>query len=177
MKLKNILLTGDIQVGKSTIINKIIDRHFKDKKVSGFKTLEFSEGDVRQGFYMEDQLEEDVSPSPENIVGRLLKEEQRCFGITETFENKGVEILNSALESKSELILIDELGFFESQALNFQKKVMEVLDSKTKTIGVLKKKDTEFLNSLKSRSDILILEVNKENRADIEEKIKLYWKL
>lgn len=177
MDIKNILLTGEIQVGKSTLIKKIIDKYFKDKLVSGFKTLPFYEDEEKQGYYIEDQLEKGVEPSLDNIVGRVLKEEQRCFGIKETFENSGVDILNRALNSKSDLILIDELGFFENNAENFKSKVKEVLVSEMRVIGVLKKKDTEFLNSIKSREDVMIIEVDKVNREDIEEIIKKYWKL
>lgn len=75
------------------------------------------------------------------------------------------------------MILIDELGFFENDAINFKKKIIEVLESDTKVIGVLKKKDTEFLNSIKQRADVLVIEVNERNRNYIEEKIRTYLKL
>ncbi len=177
MEIKNILLTGEIQVGKSTIINKIIEKYFKDKTVSGFKTLPFYEDGEKQGYYIENQLEKGVSSSGDNIVGRVIKEEQRCFGIKETFEKMGVSILESALNSNSELILIDELGFFENDAECFKSKIKEVIESDMRTIGVLKKKDTEFLNFIKSRADVMIIEVDKVNREGIEEIIKEYWKL
>ena len=88
----------------------------------------------------------------------------------------GVSILESALNSNSELILIDELGFFENDAEGFKSKIKEVIESDMRTIGVLKKKDTEFLNFIKSRADVMIIEVDKVNREGIEEIIKEYWK-
>ena len=177
MEINNILLTGEIKVGKSTIINKVIEKYFSDSMISGFKTLPFYEDDEHKGFYIEDQCEKDVEPSTENTVGRVLEKEHRCYGIEEVFENKGVDILNSALGIKSDLIVLDELGFFENNSENFKKKIIEILESPIRVIGVLKKKDTEFLNSIKSRSYILVIEVTKENRDSIEDIIRDYWNL
>lgn len=177
MDIKNILLTGEIKVGKSTIINKIIDKYFGDSVILGFKTLPFYENDEIKGYYIEDQFKKSVKPSEENIVGRVLDKKHRCYGIKGTFENKGVDILNNALNMESDLILLDELGFFENDSENFKKRIIEVFESPKRVIGVLKKKDVEFLNSIKFRKDILIIEVDKNNRDDIEEKINEYWNL
>lgn len=174
---KNILLTGEIQVGKSTIINKVIDKYFKNKVVSGFKTLAFYEDIKKEGYYIEDQLEKDNLVNEENIVGIVSEETNRCIGISKTFENKGVEILKRAMNTESDLILLDELGFFENNSENFKNMIMDIFETEIRVIGVLKKKDTEFLNSIKSRKDIKIIEVNIENREEIEEKIREYWKL
>ena len=84
---KNILLTGEIQIGKSTIINKIIEKYFKKKLIVGFKTLPFYQDGKIKGYYIEDQLEKGIAANDKNIVGQVLEKEQRCFGIKETFEN------------------------------------------------------------------------------------------
>ena len=90
----NIMLTGEIKVGKSTIINKVIDKYFKDKNIAGFKTLPFYEEDEVKGYYIQDQLNKNESADKSNMVGVVSEKEMRCFGITETFESLGVEILN-----------------------------------------------------------------------------------
>ena len=177
MNIKNILLTGEIKVGKSTIINKIIDEYFEDCVILGFKTLPFYESDELKGYYIEDQFKKGVKHNERNIVGRVLEKEHRCYGIKNTFENEGVDILNTALNIESDLILLDELGFFENDSEKFKKRIIEVFESSKRVIGVLKKKDTEFLNSIKSRNDILIIEVDKNNRDYIEEKISEHWNL
>lgn len=177
MEIKNILLTGEINVGKSTIINKMIAKHFSDSVIAGFKTLPFYEQDEVKGYYIEDQCKIGVKPMVDNIVGKIFEKEHRCYGITDTFENKGVKILDHALNTKVDIILLDELGFFENNSENFKKRIIEVFKSHTRVIGVLKKKDTEFLNSIKSREDILVIEVTKGNRDNIEAIIEDYWKL
>ena len=177
MEIKNILLTGEIKVGKSTIINKLIEKYFNESNISGFKTLPFPEDGELKGYYIEGQSEKGIEPSIDNIVGKVLEKENRCYGIEDTFENRGVDILDNALTTKSDLILLDELGFFENNSENFKKSVIEVFENQTRVIGVLKKKDTDFLKSIKSREDILVIEVTKDNRDSIEEKIRDYWKL
>ena len=177
MAINNILLTGEIKVGKSTIINSVIEHYYYDKKVSGFKTLPLYEEDIVKGYYIEDQLEKDSKKDKENIVGVLSEQNKGCIGIVKTFENRGVEILQNALKSNTDLILLDELGFFESKAEKFKQTVIEVIESENRVIGVLKKKDTEFLNSIKERDDVWVIDVDIENRNDIEEQIKKYWEL
>lgn len=175
--LKNILLTGEIQVGKSTIINSVIDKYFKNKLISGFKTLPFYECVKKKGYYITDQLEKNNMVTQANIIGVISEERNRCFGISEAFENKGVDILKRAVNTDSDLILLDEIGFFENDSENFKSMIMDVFEIETRVIGVLKKKDTKFLNSIKSRKDIKIIEVNIENRENIEEEIRRYWRL
>ena len=85
--------------------------------------------------------------------------------------------MQNALNSDADLILLDELGFFESKAENFKEKVIEVLESDNRVIGVLKKKNTDFLNSIKERADVCVIDVDIENRSYIEEKITKYWEL
>lgn len=177
MEIKNILLTGEIKVGKSTIINKIIDKYFKYKVVAGFKTLPFFKNEKVAGYFIQDQLKKNQVANTRNIVGRISEKEQRYFGVNEVFEIEGVNILNKTLNSTVDLILIDELGFFENNAENFKSKIIDILENEKRVIGVLKKKNTKFLNSIKSRSDIIVIEVDRENRDYIEEKIKNYWKL
>ncbi|MBS4536710.1 hypothetical protein GOQ29_13890 [Clostridium sp. D2Q-14] len=179
MNCKNLFLTGNIKVGKSTIINKVIDEYFKDKTIAGFKTLPFYEYGYLKGYYIENQLEENIFPKKENIVGINSKNygEKKCFGIAETFENKGVDILNKSIDKNIDLVLLDEIGFFENEASVFKKNVHRVLDSEKRVLGVLKKKDTEFLKGLIARKDVMVIEVTEENRNNIVKQISNYWRL
>ena len=177
MNYNNILLTGDIKVGKSTIINKIINKYFECNYISGFKTLPFYEDEKVKGYYMEDQLEKGVIPNIENIVGVKSTDCERCFGITEVFEKKGVDILSKSIDSESDLVLLDEIGFFESEADNFKKSIHKILDSDNKVLGVLKKRNTEFIQSIRDREDVFIIEVTERNRNTMVDKIVEYWRL
>lgn len=73
--------------------------------------------------------------------------------------------------SDSKYILMDELGFFEKDSYFFQEKVNQVFDSDKVVIGVIKKRDNPFLNKIRERSDVEIIEITLENR---EEMYKLF---
>lgn len=159
--MKNIFLTGDLEVGKSTIINQVI----ADFQVSigGFKTHRYYEQGQLAGFYME-SLNERGQTGDLPFIGHCTS--QSWTPVPDTFEHFGVAVLKECLEQKPGLIIMDELGFFESKAYQFQHMARLCLDSKIPVLGVLKKADTVFLNSVRERRDILLLDTTPDNRED-----------
>jgi len=160
--VKNIFLTGDIQVGKSTIINRITGDF--QINVGGFKTQRHYEQNQLCGFYMESM--NDYSQAEEHPLIGYCKN-QRWIAVPDTFDNFGVIILQRCLEQKPDLIIMDELGFFENKACRFQKIVQDCLSSEIPVLGVLKKADTTFLNSIRERKDLILLTVTPDNRENI----------
>ncbi len=53
-----------------------------------------------------------------NIIGECM-ENKKTLPNLYTFENKGVEILNTSL-TNSDLIILDEIGFLEEKAEKFK---------------------------------------------------------
>lgn len=178
MSSKNIFLTGEIQIGKSTAISKFLKENLSGADVlAGFKTKPFYEEGVLKGYYIENQIEPIKVNTLENIVGinQASGFGKSCKGITETFETIGVQILEDSLKITNSIIIMDELGFFEKEAVNFQREVHKVLNSPHRVIGVLKAKRNEFLDSIQNREDVVVIEVTLENRDTIIEKIQKYW--
>ena len=71
-------------------------------------------------------------------------------------------------------MLLDELGRFELQALEFQREVFSLLASEKIVIGVIKAESNPFLDELRRRDDLEIYELkeqNKEQRAEIFNKL------
>ncbi len=73
------------------------------------------------------------------------------------------------------IILMDELGFFEKDALEFKEQVHRTLDSHHKVLGVLKERRNDFLNSVASRNDAKVIRVTLENRDNMVNEINYYW--
>jgi len=160
LKKKNIFLTGSIKVGKSTLINRLLE-DFKGS-VKGFKTLPYFKEDEKSGFLLKG-FNVQVEPSGLPLICRRTKT-GILYGIIETFEGYGVRILQECLETGTDLILMDELGIFETGAQNFQKWVLKCLDSHIPVLGVIKPKSTAFLEGIKKRKDVTIIEVDLRNR-------------
>jgi len=164
----NIFLTGDLQVGKSTIIDRVVDS--LQVSIGGFKTHRYYKQGQLVGFYMI-SLNNDSKNKEQPFVGYC--DNLSWTAVPDTFDHFGVSILEECLEQKPNLIIMDELGFFETEAYKFQKTVKKCLSSEIPVLGVLKKADTVFLNSIKERKDLILLTTTPENREDIAHKVHL----
>lgn len=178
MVYKNIFLTGEIHIGKSTAIFNFLEKHIsKSTSITGFKSKPVYENGFLKGYYLENQINPMASSISENMVGinADFGKGKSCYGVTEVFEKKGVEILRESLKVPSSIILMDELGFFEKDATQFIEQVHRTLDSSHKILGVLKEKKNDFLISIASREDVKVIRVTLENRNDIVNEINKYW--
>lgn len=143
-------LTGDRQIGKSTLIRQMIEEQRAKKpdlKIGGFYTKPDGE-DIRM-FYA-------GNPDKSFIVGK-----RKICGYEEAFNTEGVALLESDSTKKADLIIMDELGWMESSAAEFSKAVLETLDYASKkniaVFGVLRKDcNSDLINSIKNRSDVKI---------------------
>lgn len=159
----NILITGPVQVGKTTLLNTVLKTI--DAKVHGFYTKPYFEDDLVIGYKMFDYTKV-IDPF---IIG-IKDTPNSCRPITENFEADGVSILSKALESNA-LIVLDELGILESKAVRFREKILECLDSENLVLGVIKKKHSAFLNQIRNRKDVIIVDVTLINRNYIIDEI------
>jgi len=174
--MKNLFLTGKINIGKTTVLNSIVEKlNIENNKICGFSTKAFLENGKVKGFYINPvKYYLEIPKFDERIIG-YTDDEGRWVSVPETFDNFGVEILDYCLKSKFELIIMDELGFFESKAYTFQKKVYEVIESNKKVLGIVKPQRTIFMNSIKERKDVIVVEITEQNRDYIS--TELYSKI
>jgi nucleoside-triphosphatase len=165
---RHIFLTGEIQVGKSTIINRAIKQ--LNIHAGGFKTV--------AGSFMDDgssnvhilDYNEPLENCNENnrVARRFLENGMRSFEIfTRTFDRIGSELLKPEITSKYQLVVMDELGFMESEAFEFQKAVLNCLDGDVPVIGVIKPKQSAFLDNVRSHDKIKLIEVEKSTRDHV----------
>lgn len=159
--MKNIFLTGISGCGKSTLINKILNT--LNIEYSGYRTKPYCIKDLSKGFYMEGYIESKNNFSPISIKF----EGEKPIPIVETFEILGCEILrNSISDLNTRLILMDEIGVLEDKALNFKKEIINCLKCEKLVLGVIKKKNNDFLNYLRETKDVTILDIeDKSNEA------------
>ena len=67
--------------------------------------------------------------------------------------------------------MIDEIGKMELFSQAFKDVVLKAFDSNKRVIGVIHRQDSEFLNSIKLRSDVLVFEVDLDNHQELLNKI------
>jgi nucleoside-triphosphatase THEP1/trans-aconitate methyltransferase len=158
---KNIFLTGNLQVGKTTLINKIIAA-LPATRISGFRTSRYYHEHKLKGFYIED-INDESKELKDKFIGRCINEDH-WVSIPSTFDSYGTQVMERCLNDQSDLIVMDELGFFESDAARFQAAVFRVLDADKPVLGVLKQKETPFLRQVRHREDVTVYEINEDNR-------------
>lgn len=158
--MKNIFLTGPIQVGKSTIIKSTLSGF--QGTIRGFYTAPFFPANGQLRFVMRAVHPEDDCEQEAWIC--QPGENKQYIAVTETFETIGVKLLQKALTEDTDLIIMDELGFFESTASRFQAMVKKCLASPIPVLGVLKQKSTSFLDEIRYRDDIILFSVSEQNR-------------
>lgn len=158
---KNILLTGKSGCGKSTLINEILDS--LNINYSGYRTLPYSINGIDKGYYLHGYAEVDNNFSPISIKSGL----NSCYSIVETFEQLGVDIIKESINnSKSKIILLDEIGVLESKAEHFISELVKSLDSDKLVLGVIKKKNNEFLKEILNREDTFIVDIEEYDNLD-----------
>ena len=160
----NYFLTGEKGIGKSTIINAVIDNF--TGKIGGFKTVRKYNDDGRISFHFLN-VANDESPNNDNLLF-YRSENKNKEDITNKFNN-----FSSALDDfeNFDIIIMDEIGPNEENASIFKEKILNVLDSDKLVLGVLQKADSRFLDSIKNRIDTKVYTVTEENRQEIKKEI------
>jgi len=164
--LKNFLLTGPKKIGKSTILSRVFE-FFPTVSIGGVVTEPVeNNGGITTGYQIRDYNNQQLKKIFAHIDWKKATRMAQ-FGVNpEVFNTYGKSWIEMALFNY-QIIVIDELGFMESQAFEFQQAVFECLDSSQIVCGVIKQKANPFLQKITDRSDVLISQVTTENRASL----------
>lgn len=164
---RHIFLTGDIQVGKSTLIHRVLALH-PGLRLGGFYTLSAYPGadPSLRHVYMVPAAQPDTPCDTGNTValchpGRPLRR------FADVFDRLGPVYL--AQPDSPDLVLMDELGTLEGEALRFQAAVLARLNGPIPVLGVIKPKGHPFLQAIRRRGDVQVIEVSARNREELAE--------
>ncbi len=160
----HVFLTGDRQVGKSTIVKKVIAS--LSCPIYGFETR-FFPGQravlamVPSGF--------DGPLRDADIVAR--KEEGRWHPLPDAFSRIGTALL-SRPHGSSGVIIMDELGFLEQDAAVFQSAVLKTLSNDLPVLGVLRN-GVAWHEAIRRHPFTKVITVTPENREHLPSQVLL----
>jgi nucleoside-triphosphatase len=166
-------LTGERGVGKSTAIRKFTNRLVLLRAdVGGFKTVAGPEDERgRDAVYIMpygENAECSLAFSKDRMVAIRDRRAFRYESYADVFDGLGAELLRRA--AHCDLIIMDELGFMETDALGFQKTVFSLLDGAAPVLGVVKppsaSKSLPFLSGVRSHEKVRVFTVTPENRDE-----------
>lgn len=154
----HIFLTGEVQIGKSTVLRKTIAG--VSVHVGGFRT-----------FFMEDRSLPDKMLYIAGIDGAYREGAQvvvrfvdgKPIVLAEQFDLIGGMLLRKARESAG-LIIMDECGRLEREALVFQKEVLQTLDEETPVLGVIRQDAGGWTERIRDHPNVQVITVDRENR-------------
>ena len=158
---KHIFITGARGIGKTTLFEQLkVFLNINKSEFPGITTYAIPKKCV----ILKDNL-----TGKEMEIGRFIlqedKEEMMMQPISEGFKKLGIQALTRALQSDSVWASIDEIGYLESGDIEFQNAIRNILDKKH-VLAVLRKQNIPFLNELKSREDVYIIDLD-EFRAKV----------
>lgn len=147
---KHLLITGSKHVGKTTVLNFLLE----NKTYPGITTKLEEEKCV---YLYENNTDHKA------IIG-LFKNDANNYGqpmqtVKDGFIDLGIPALKRALDSNSEWVIIDEIGFLESQELEFQKQILDIMDKK-RVMAVIRLQETPFIYELKTRDDVYVVNLD-----------------
>lgn len=182
-KKRHLFLTGEIQVGKSTILRRFLEAaDLPLEQLGGFQSEVRILPDQRSSVHLVSPGGQDELCDTNCIMTRQPHLQKKTEGkrgfpeiYPEVFEQRGVELLQ--ITEAHRLILMDELGFAERQAPAFRKQVLEVLDGDIPVLGVLKKWSYEFLDQVALHPAVTVIRVTEENRDQITSLMTFAWSL
>ncbi len=171
--INNIFITGDKYVGKSTFLKNNIKK--LNLKPGGF--VVGRTGDINKwlSFYLIDPIDyyyhwqgEKFSNYKKKcqVFAEREKPEDKWTVYKEVFDDKGVNFLETA-QNFRDIVVMDELGRFERNAMKFQASVFSTLDSSKPVLAVIKDEHNVFLDRLRDREDKKMYRLTKQNREKV----------
>lgn len=163
---RHLFLTGERQVGKSTLVDKILGR--SGLPAGGFRTLGAN--------YAEDGSSDVCIRGAGEDAGihRVARRGGPGGGYTafpDVFDRIGAELLCPGQACR--ILVMDELGFMEAEAHAFQRAVLDRLDGEIPVLGVIKPRATPFLDRVRAHPKVQVEEVTEANRNDLAHRILL----
>lgn len=179
-----VFLYGERKVGKTTIINELLSRlcivggiaeQSAERRAGidatgtfiacGFKTVSDS-ASVKGNWelYLTDINDKEVRASEQNRVA-CCKSDGTWEAFSNVFDSVGVELLS--FDVGPEIIIMDEIGFMEKEALHFQNRILEILDGPYPVLGVIKPVADPFLQKIYDHPSVRTIEVTAENRDKV----------
>ncbi|MCY6369037.1 nucleoside-triphosphatase [Clostridium ganghwense] len=157
--MKNIFLTGEPGIGKTTLLKNILES--LDTSIGGFINEVKYNKQIKQWHIqsLQDGKKEKITDCFDNVKNYNDVINKTCTGI----------LYNSYKTRK--VIVIDKLGILESKVNIFKTLVNRILDSDKVVLGVIDKNKDEFLEEIRNREDLILIEVTKRNRDILRDKI------
>ena len=161
----HVFLTGAVQVGKSTLIDRVLAQ-LPQLRTAGFRTVTEEDLPDAIGSVYLVGADRGGERSGENRVAIRYGAPRGAEGFPAAFDRAGTAHLAAAEES--DLIVMDEIGRLEEKAERFCSRIEELLDGDVPILGVVQRRgDTPLQRRIRSHPRVRLIEVTQENRESL----------
>lgn len=157
MERPHLFLTGKKGVGKSTLIRKLLSQ--ATGPVGGFFTRRVQLPGFDGPTVHLLRPEADDTPSEENLLFRCG---DKGPSTTERFDRLAAAALRESRGAR--LLVMDELGPHEAEALMFQAEVRRALLGDIPILGVIQEAPAPFLQEIRDHPRVRVVRVTEEDR-------------
>jgi nucleoside-triphosphatase len=161
-----LFLTGNPGVGKTTLIRAITER-LEDVTCAGFYTEEKRQRGQRIGFRV---ITLDGQEGNLASLGRENPTVGKYSIHVEEFEKLVLPELDIATAA-ADLYVIDEIGKMELLSRPFRNRIIELLAQPTNLLATIAKRGRGFIEQIKGRTDVEIIEVTRNNRDELSNEL------
>jgi nucleoside-triphosphatase len=166
---KNLLITGEPGIGKSTLVKKLIPE-LKALKPVGFYTEDIRSKVARVGFQLVSfdgrrQNLAHVDMRSPVTVGKYRVSVHHLDDFLQRLDLVG---------SDGRLVVVDGIGKMECLSRKFREDICELLEQDRMFIATIAMDGDEMIDTLKRRDDITLFEMTRRNREDMVGKV-LRW--
>jgi nucleoside-triphosphatase len=161
-----LFLTGNPGVGKTTLIRAIVER-LEEVTCAGFYTEEKRQRGQRIGFRV---ITLDGQEGSLASLGRENPTVGKYSVRVEEFEKLVLPDLDTATTA-ADLYVIDEIGKMELLSRPFRNRIIELLAQPTNLLATIAKRGKGFIEQIKGRTDVELIEVTRNNRDELPEEL------
>lgn len=155
--------------GKTALLKKIISNY---KNKVGFVTNELRENGERTGFEIQTYANRKIILASTDFLSD--------YKVSKYFVNvKNLDLILNDVQSfkKNDLLYLDEIGQMELFSEKFKQTVLYYLNSENTCILTISKIfSNPFIEEIKKRNDVVLIEITEENRLDKQLLIEIYLK-
>lgn len=144
---KHLIITGGRGSGKSTLLCSIA--------APDIKTFAIKE----KGVYLHEK-----ASGKETVIGvfdsKTQSAENRMRVCRDGFNGLGISALRNCINREKETAVIDEIGYLETQCVEYCTELLNLFDAK-RVIAAVRKQDIPFINSLLMREDVFVADTDR----------------
>ena len=158
MPVNNILVTGPPRSGKSTLIEKVVQKI--SRPATGFFTQELREKGRRVGFSIT-TIEGKTGVLAHQSIRSTFKVGKYGVNLEDLDQIAVPSMLPSTLD---QIVVVDEIGKMECFSRLFKETLLKVLSADNLVIGSVAIKGDRFIQSIKQRDDVSLVSITEKTR-------------